>query len=51
MLDLCLIVDEIGLNIIGTELVILLGLFRIRAMVLVGLSMDPMLDLDLDCDP
>ena len=50
MLDFCLIVDDIGLILIGTELVILLGLFWTRAMVLVGLSMDLMLDLDLDCD-
>ena len=51
MLDLCLIVDEIGLIIIGTRLVVLVGLFWTRAIVLVGLSMDPMLDLDWDCDP
>ena len=38
--------DEIRLITIGIELVILLGLFKTRAMVLVGLSMDPMWDLD-----
>ena len=51
MLDLCLIVDEIGMIIIEAELVILLGPFQTKAMVLVGLSMDPILDLGLDCVP
>ena len=38
-----------GLNTIRLNLAIILGLFWAKAIALVGLSMDSMMDLDLDC--
>ena len=38
-----------GLNTIGLNLDVVLGLFWTTAMALVGLSMDSMMDLDLNC--
>ena len=40
--------NENGLNTIGLNLDIILGQFWTKAMALVGLSMDSMMDLDLD---
>ena len=38
-----------GLNTIGLNVDVILVLFWTKAMALMGLSMDSMMDLDLDC--